>query len=312
MATPTKEGTIPFDAPGANIPCHTAYSIYGPLPSASTSVPLVVLHGGPGCAHEYLLPLTDLAGGPKARPVVFYDQLGCGRSTRLRDRRGDTDFWTEELFRLELDNLLDKLDLKAHGFDLIGHSWGGMLGSAYATYKPQGLRRLVLSNSPASIPLWIEAANKLKARFPADVQAAVEEGERSGNFDSKEYQHAMHAFYRQHVCRVEPYPAPELKATEKALEDDSTVYNTMNGPTEFTITGSLKTWSVIERLGLIEVPTLLLNGQYDEAQESCVEPFFQHIPKVRWVTIQDASHMAYVEQREKYMDFVKGFLTQGK
>ena len=116
MQSPSKEGSIAFAAPGADESCSTYYRIFGPLPSSSTPPPLVCLHGGPGCASEYLLPMTDLSDG---RPVILYDQLGCGRSTHLPARRGDVDFWTEALFRAELDNLIDTLGLRAGGFHIV-------------------------------------------------------------------------------------------------------------------------------------------------------------------------------------------------
>ena len=307
MPSPTKEGTIAFSAPGASEACSTYYRIFGPLPSTSAPLPLICLHGGPGCASEYLLPLTDLSA---ARPVILYDQLGCGRSTHLPDRRGDTDFWTEALFRAELDNLIDALGIREGGFHLLGHSWGGMLGAAYAATRPRGLRGLVVSNSPASIPLWLEAAASLKRQLPADVQTALDEEEEKGNVEGERYKAAVAEFYKRFLCRAEPWPAPEVDASMKAIDDDPTVYLTMNGPSEFHVTGSLKTWTVVDRLPQIEVPTLVLNGRYDEAQDVCVAPFFEKIPRVRWVTLEKSSHMAFVEERERYMQIVGDFLAQ--
>jgi pimeloyl-ACP methyl ester carboxylesterase len=81
-----------------------------------------------------------------------------------------------------------------------------------------------------------------------------------------------------------------------------------NGPSEFTVVGSLKTWSVVDEVHKIKIPTLLINGEHDEAQDVCVAPFFRGIPKVKWVTISEASHMSHVEQREKYMQIVADFL----
>ena len=307
MSSPTKEGFIDLDVPGAGRACQTSYRVFGALPSADTPPTLVCLHGGPGCASEYLLPLTDLAS---SRPVVLYDQLGCGRSTHLPDKRGDAEFWTEELFRKELDQVVDALGLRTGGFHVLGHSWGGMLGVAYAATQPVGLRRLIISNSPASMELWIEACSRLRKQLPGEVQEALDEGERSGDVEGKEYQAAVQEFYKRFLCRAEPYPVPELAAAMQAIEEDQTVYWTMNGPSEFYVTGSLKTWMVIPRLPDVEAPTLLVNGRYDEAQDSCVAPYFEHIPRVKWVTLEGASHFAHVEQRERYMEVVGDFLSQ--
>jgi pimeloyl-ACP methyl ester carboxylesterase len=82
-----------------------------------------------------------------------------------------------------------------------------------------------------------------------------------------------------------------------------------NGPSEFTVVGSLKTWSVVDEVHKIKIPVLLINGEHDEAQNVCMAPFFRGIPKVKWVTISDASHMSHVERRDEYMQIVADFLT---
>lgn len=81
----------------------------------------------------------------------MYDQLGCGRSTHLPHLRGNTDFWTVDLFLRELENLVEKLGVE--DYDLLGQSWGGMLGSEHAIRQPKGLKKLIISNSPASMEL---------------------------------------------------------------------------------------------------------------------------------------------------------------
>ena len=83
-----------------------------------------------------------------------------------------------------------------------------------------------------------------------------------------------------------------------------------NGPSEFHITGSLRTWTVIPHISAISVPTLLLSGAYDEVQEDCVQPFFDGISKapVKWVVLAESSHMAHLEERERYMRIVRSFL----
>ena len=221
---PTTEGHIPFSVPSANKPCRTYYKIIGSLSANPNTTPLVALHGGPGCCHDYLLPLTDLYHVNKT-PIILYDQLGNGRSTHIPEKNGDTDFWTEALFRDELTNLLSFLDVKS--YDLLGHSWGGMLGAAFATYRPEGLRRLVISNSPASMELWIEATGKLRGSLPERVREVLDRCEREGKTGSREYEEAVEVFYKRFLCRVEPWPAKEVKVALGWLSTDSTVYATM-------------------------------------------------------------------------------------
>jgi L-proline amide hydrolase len=265
-------------------------------------VPLVVLHGGPGATHNYLLSLTDLAG--RSRPVVHYDQLGCGNSTRLPD--ADPALWSVELFLDELDNLLNHLGI-ADRYDVLGQSWGGMLAAEHAVRRPAGLRRLVIANSPASMAGWSKAADGLRAELPDEVREALERHEATGEYDHPEYLEATEQFYARHLCRLVPNP-PEVAATMAALTEDATVYNAMNGPNEFHVIGSLKEWSVIDRLDRVAVPTLVVNGRYDEATDACVAPYVERIPGARWHVFEDSSHTPHVEEREAYMQVVGDFL----
>ncbi len=284
---------------------HTWYRITGDLAAARRdgAVPLVVLHGGPGATHNYLLSLTDLA--VDGRPVIHYDQLGCGNSTRLPWE--DPGYWTVGLFLEELDNLLDHLGV-ADRYDVLGQSWGGMLAAEHAVRRPAGLRRLVIADSPASMADWRRAADRLRAELPAGVREALERHEATGAYDHPEYLAATEDFYARHVCRVVPNP-PEVEATNAHLAQDATVYNAMNGPTEFHVIGSLKEWSVIDRLHRIEVPTLVVNGRHDEATEECVLPYVERVPGARRHVFADSSHMPHVEERDLYMRVVGDFLT---
>lgn len=166
MTTPTATGTVDFDAK-AGKPVQTWYQVYGDLKSGVT--PVVALHGGPGSTHHYLLPLIDLAT-LHSIPVIFYDQIGNGNSTHLPEKSGDAaGFWTEQLFLDELDNLLRHLGIQDN-YALLGQSWGGMLAARHASKQPKGLKRLVISESPASIALFEKAAKEeLIAGLPADV-----------------------------------------------------------------------------------------------------------------------------------------------
>jgi L-proline amide hydrolase len=294
---PTLEGRIPFDKG------ETWFRVTGDLSSGVT--PLVVAHGGPGATHQYLLSLTAFADpdGP-ARPVVHYDQLGCGNSTHLPD--ADPSYWTVELFLAELDNLVTLLGI-ADDYHLLGQSWGGMLAAEHAVVRPAGLRRLVIANSPASMPLWLEAAASLRAELPPVIDETLRSHEEAGTTDSAEYETAMKTFYDRHVCRVVPNP-PEVRAAFASLEEDPTVYHTMNGPSEFYVVGSLRDWSIVDRLPRIEVPTLVISGAYDEAAPVAVTPYAELIPDARWEVFMASSHMPHVEEPSRYLTVVESFL----
>ena len=290
----TTEGTIDFRG------WETWYRITGDL--ASGRAPLVTAHGGPGGTHDYLLTMADISRS--GRPVVHYDQLGNGHSTHLREKGAD--FWTVDLFLAELENLLEQLGV-ADSYHLLGQSWGGMLGAEHAIRQPKGLRSLVISDSPASMPLWLAAAAELRAQLPADVQETLTRHEAAATTDSPEYAAAMEVFYARHVCRIVPHP-PELARTFAAIAEDPTVYYTMNGPSEFHVIGTLKTWSVVDAVHRIQVPTLLISGRYDEAAPSVVQPFADAIPDVRWHIFEQSSHVPHIEERSAYMALVQEFL----
>lgn len=268
-------------------------------------LPLVVVHGGPGMAHNYCLPMTAL--GEDGRLVVHYDQVGCGLSTHLPD--APADFWTVELFVAELRNLVQRLDVLQAGFHLLGQSWGGMLAPEYVLAHPTGVRSLTLADSPASMPLWAQGTNELLQGLPSQTRAVIERHETAGTTDSDEYLAAVDEFYRRHLCRLDPWPADMMDSFAQ-MEQDPTVYHTMIGPSEFTITGTLGDWSVVERLECIEVPTLMVAGEHDEARPAAWAPFVERIPDARQHVFAGASHTPHLETPEEFTRVVGEFLRQ--
>ena len=228
-SVPITEGKAPFKHPSipSDTPCETWYQVHGDLEKSASGRPLVLVHGGPGACHNYLLSLKAMAP-THGVPVIFYDQLGNGNSTHLRHLRLDTSFWTPELFMDELENLLQHLGIE-HDFDLMGQSWGGMLGSSWAASRqPKGLKRLVISNSPASMPLWVESCNFWRTMLPRDVDETLEKHERDQTYEDPEYEKAVDFFYRRHLCRMDPFP-DFVQASLDWIGKDDTVYFTMNG-----------------------------------------------------------------------------------
>ncbi len=292
----TREGTVDY-ADGV-----TWFRVTGELDSGPP--PLVVLHGGPGAPHDYLLALTELTART-GRAVVHYDQYGCGRSTHAPD--APLEMWTVGFFLAELDNLLAALELTDR-HTLLGQSWGGVLGAEYAVREPAGLRALVLADSPASIPTWRAEADRLRSELPPGVDEVLRRHERDGTTDSPEYHEAEQVYTDRHVCRVLPNP-PELLATDRQLVQDPTVYRTMNGPSEFSGGGTMAQWSIVDRLAMITVPTLVVSGVYDEATPLCVKPLLDHIPDVRWELFEHSSHLPHIEEPERYLNMLDAFLA---
>ena len=267
------------------------------------SAPLVTLHGGPGASHDYLLPLVDLAAD---RAIVFYDQIGNGRSTHFPGRNGD--FWTVDLFVRELHNLVDSLGI-AGRHHLLGSSWGGFLAQEYALTHPPGLQSIVLADTAASFPDFVAEANRLRTELPPEVEATLKRHEEAGTTDDPEYEEACMVFYRRHLCRLDRWPQ-ELIDAFGWIEKDPTVYHTMNGPSEFHVIGSIKDWQVKDRLGEIEIPTLLTSGRYDEATPALQETLHDGIPNSEWVLFEESSHTPFVEEPERYRQVVGEWLAR--
>ncbi len=291
---PAREGLVRFRD------YHVWYRIVGDR-DAPGKIPLLCLHGGPGATHDYLEPLEAMAN--TGRRVIFYDQLGAGNS----DHPHNPALWTVSLFVEELGILRQALGLdRVH---LLGQSWGGMLGMEYALTQPSGLSSLIVADSPASMPQWIAEANRLRAELPPDVQQTLLKHEAAGTTHDLAYQAAMLVYYRRHVCRLDPWPDC-VKRTFDKLAKDPEVYNTMNGPSEFHVTGVIKDWDITNRLGEIHLPTLVISGRYDEATPVIAETVQRGIPGSEWILFENSAHMPHVEETERFLKVATDFLDR--
>jgi proline-specific peptidase len=291
------EGRIPFKG------YSTWYRIvdHGEAPG---KLPLLCLHGGPGAAHDYLESLDAMAA--TGRRVIYYDQLGCANSSLPHPA---PEMWTVELFIEEIEAVRKALGLER--IHLLGQSWGGMLAMEYMLTQPQGIASLTIASSPASMKQWVAEANRLRAKLPSDVQAALDRHEAAGTTGDPEYLAATDAFYAQHVCRVVPPPEYVARSFAK-LGANPEVYNTMNGPNEFFVVGTLKEWDIIDRLPEINAPTLVTSGKYDEATPLISGTVYTGIPGARWVTFDHSSHMAHVEEVDRYMQVLGAWLAENE
>jgi proline iminopeptidase len=219
-----------------------------------SKTPLVMLHGGPGAPSYYLNPLAALAN---ERPVIFFDQPGCGRSDLIED----TNTLSVSFFVSQLEELRQALGLDA--FYLYGQSWGGTLAVEYYLAHPKHVKALILSSPLLSTERWIADTDYLISTLPDTIQAAIRLHEAAGSFDHAEYQQAMQVFYEQFAIRKQPW-SEDVNNTFANLAGN--VYYHMWGPSEFTATGLLKDYDITGRLGEISVPTLYIAGEFDEAR----------------------------------------------
>jgi len=285
-----KEGTIQLK---------NGYRIWYRQVGAGGTTPLLTLHGGPGSGHDYLEPLEQLA---KDRPVLFYDQLGCGKS----DHPDNPTLWKLERFVREIDEVRNALGLqKIH---LFGQSWGGILAIEYMLSQPKGVASLILADSCASMPQLREELKRLKAKLPKEIRTTLDQCEAIGDFQTPECRSALLAFYKRHVCRLPTKPDYLLRTMENLK--DNPVYKTMNGPNELVVSGNLKGWNRIERLSEIAVPTLILSGRYDEITPACSETIRRGIAGSQQVVFEKSSHIPHIEEKDRYLETLSRFLAQ--
>lgn len=270
------------------------YQIVGKL----VRTPLVVLHGGPGYPHDYLQPLRELSS---ERPVIFYDQLGCGKS----DRPEDAGLWTIERFVEELITLRQELDLpKIH---LLGHSWGALLAAEYALVEQEHVQSLIFASPCISMPLWCDDAQKLRKTLPVEVREALDQGEREGSVDQHFYLEAVDEYYRRFVCSVEPKPAVVEHSDAGA---GTLVYTSMWGINEFSVSGTLKGYDLSSRLPEIDLPALFTCGKFDEATPRTCKWYQQQMSTASLLVFSKSAHMPHLKETERYLRALKKFLRR--
>ncbi len=265
-------------APGESYLAVPGGRIWYRVTGNGSATPVILLHGGPGFTSHYLKPLEALGAG---RTVVRYDQLGSGRS----DRISDTTLFTIPHFVAELDSLRAVLGYdKVH---LVGHSWGTILGLEYYRAHPEHVASLTLASPALDIPAWEKNAKQLVTTLPDSEQRIIKLREAEKKFDAPDYQHALGDFYGRYVWR---HPdSVNLDSTLKGANMD--IYNYMQGPSEFTIVGTLKYYDATPYLKSVRVPVLYTVGEFDEANPRIVKRFANMTPGAKYVVVPGAAHL---------------------
>ena len=263
-------------------------------------IPMLTLHGGPGATHFYLECFEDFIPTDRIR-FYYYDQLGCGFS----DAPDEPSLWTLDRFRLEVEEVRAALGLDR--FVLYGQSWGGLLAIEYALKYPQYLSGLVISSMTASYPAYVAYANRLRAALPDEVNDAMKRYEEQGKYEAPEYQDLlMTQLYAKHLCRLDPWPEPLLRAFTHLNQQ---VYVTMQGPSEFQVTGNLKDWDRWADLPRIDTPTLLIVGRHDTMSVDDIARMGTLMPNSRVVVCEKGSHMCMYDDQQTYFDALVPFVS---
>ena len=259
-------------------------------------LPLLVVHGGPGLPHNYLLALERLSD---KREVIYWDQLGCGNS----DRPSNPDLWTMDRSVAEMDAVVQALDLDH--FHVFGNSWGGMLVQQYALDVRSGATSLTISNSLASIPEFAKSVARLKLDLDSATQSAIDHHEGAGTTNSAEYQDAIRTWNETYLCRVRPWPAELMYAFERMGIE---IFSTMFGPSDFRIIGTIRSWDIFDRLAEIVLPTLIIAGKFDECSPEHMWDMHQRIPDSAFELFESSSHMPFFEEPQRFDEVLRNFL----
>lgn len=260
---------------------------------------LLALHGGPGGTHNYLLPLADLAS--RNFDVVFYDQYGCGKSD---EPKNEADYSLEHSVE-EVDGVRKALfgDEKIH---LFGNSWGGMLALAYSIKHQDHLKSVTSSSGLSSIKETVQEMKRLISLLPDKHKEAIEKHEADKDYSNPDYQEASQYFMREHVLRWDDWPEDVTDMLE--LMEKRGTYLKMNGPSEFTIVGTIKDIDFTNDLHKIKIPTLITFGKYDEVTPKIADSIHKEITGSKKVQFDNSSHLQFWEERGHYMDVLSDFI----
>jgi len=261
-------------------------------------LPLLAVHGGPGLPHGYLTSLKRLAD---EREVIFWDQLGCGKS----ECPSDVQLWTMRRSVAEMDAVVRGLGLNR--FHIFGNSWGGMLAQQYVLDTTSAAASLIISNSTASIPEFSDNVARLKSELDAATQSAIDSHEAAGTTHAAEYQAAIRTWNETYLCRNRPWPE-ELEDAFRQMGAE--IFETMFGPSDFRIVGTIRNWDVVDRLAEITVPTLLLAGKYDECSPEHMREMHRRIAGSRFEFFESSSHLPFVEEPHRFDAVMREFLRQ--
>ncbi len=270
-------------------------TIWYKVSGVDKGLPVVLLHGGPGSSSFYMKPFEDLAD---ERQVVRYDQLGGGKSDRITD----STLFTVDHFVHELDSL--RASLGVGKWHLLGHSWGTILAVEYYKLHPERVASLTLAGPALDVPAWEKHARELVQTLSTSAQRAVRRVELSKKYDDSLYQAALMEFYGMYVMR-RPVPA-DLDSMMST--NNQAIYNYMQGPSEFTITGTLKDYDATPFLKQINVPVLYTVGEFDEANPTTVQRFASMTPGAKVIVLSGAAHITPWDARDENVRVVRDFL----
>ena len=277
--------------------------------SVGRGAPLVILHGGPGASHDYLLPyLLPLA---RRNRLVFIDERGSGRSEKLDDPKG----YTVEAMVEDVEAVRRGLGLGK--IALLGHSYGGVVAQAYAFKYQANLGHLILCSTFHSTRGLNDIFRRMKEAMPAELRGRIDSMEKAGLFGhGKDYEKnrytedymkaAWGEGYFPYLYQRRPDPNYDPASTGNTSWD---LYREMWGSHgEFVIDGNLVSVEYADRLPSIRVPTLITVGDHDESDPSLARAMHEAIPGSKLVVLPQSGHMTFVDQPVLFNRAIDDFL----
>ena len=267
-------------------------------------IKVLLLHGGPGSTHEYFESFESFLP-QEGIEFIYYDQLGSYYS----DKPTDTSLWTTERFVEEVEQVRVALNLDKSNFYLLGHSWGGILAMEYALKYQQNLKGLIISNMMSSCPAYASYnKNVLQKQMDAKVVDSILNFERTKTTSDPRYMNLLLTkYYNEHVCRVYPFPEP---LNRMFGHTNNEVYNIMQGPSEFGISGRLALWDRTADLFKISVPTLVIRGMHDTMDPEFMKMMSEKLGNGSLVTCPNGSHCSMWDDQPNYFNGLINFLKK--
>jgi len=267
-------------------------------------IKVLLLNGGPGATHEYFECMESFLP-QEGIEFIYYDQLGCGHSDNPRD----TSMWSLPRYVEEVEQVRQALGLNKDNFYLLGHSWGGILAAEYALKYQQNIKGLIISNMMMSCPAYGKYAQDVLAKqMKPEVLAEIRQIEARKDFSNPRYMGLLEPnFYAQHLCRIVPNPEPVTRAMSQI---NQSLYVTMQGPSEFGISGKLTTWDRTKDLPKLTIPVLSIGGQHDTMDPEHMRWIATQVKNGTALICPQGSHMSMYDDQQVYMSGLIAFLKK--
>jgi proline iminopeptidase len=269
--------------------------------SIGTGIPLMILHGGPGLDHTYLLPQMEKLAD--TYELIFFDQRGCGKSSI----HVDSTAMTLDALVEDIDRIRDAYNLNT--MNLMGHSWGGLLAMLYAIKHGDRLNSLILVNSTPPTSELRSASFKII-------------GQRTSREDSIAEASLVQTpeFKRRDPAAMQKYFRLLFRGSfrDRHMADELTLtfgpdYGTRSKLVQYLAKDpQLQSYDVLGRLETITCPVLIIGSDYDLVPPEANERIHSHIEGSRYVVMKNCGHFPFIEAPAQFFPAIRDFLERAR